>query len=215
MSVNPSPLPHSNSPSNSISSHRPPPLQPQVSYGGQQQSMYNPTASPPATPQYQNGVRSSANFQGYNLPASSATNNYRQDSYASQSQNPRDSGYNPSSYGPVSPPAHQQYFSPPPGQQGGGYGSQQPTTTQHSYGQHQQAHSQQPQQHLPPGWHPPPPPPGPPPSQDYGAMMQGGNYPSGPGGYAADPRRSQSQQQQGSSNGAPAGDPWAGLSGWK
>jgi len=106
MSVNPSPLPHSNSPSNSISSHRPPPLQPQVSYGGQQQSMYNPTASPPATPQYQNGVRSSANFQNYNPPTSTVNNNYRQDSYPSQSQTPRDSGYNPSSYGPVSPPAH-------------------------------------------------------------------------------------------------------------
>jgi len=200
MSVNPSPLPHSNSPSHSISSHRPPPLQPQVSYGSQQQSMYNPTASPPATPQYQNGVRSSSAFQGYQPPPSSAS--YRQDLYPSQSQTPRDSGYNPSSYGPVSPPAHQQYFSPPPGQQG--YGSQ-PTTTQHGYGQQQ--HTQP--QHLPPGWHPPPPPPGPPPSQDY-SSMQATNYPSGPGGYASDPRRS----QQGG-NGAPAGDPWAGLSGWK
>jgi hypothetical protein len=47
-------------------------------------------------------------------------------------------------------------------------------------------------------------------------MMQGGNYPSGPGGYASDPRRSQQQQQQQQGGGnAPAGDPWAGLSGWK
>jgi hypothetical protein len=159
--------------------------------------MYNPAASLPATPQYQNGLRSPYNTQGYQQPSSTA--GYRQDSYPPQTQTPRDSGYNPSSYGPVSPPAHQQYFSPPPGQQN--YG--QPTTTQHAYGQQQQ---QQQQQQLPPGWHPPPPPPGPPP-QDYSAM-QATNYPSGPGGYANDPRRSNGAQP-------PAGDPWAGLSGWK
>lgn len=201
MSVNPSPKPHSNSPSHqSQADHRPPPLQPQTSYNTQhqQQSMYNPAASPPATPQYQqNGLRSPYNTQGYQPPNSAS--GYRQDSYPSQTQpqTSRDSGYNPSSYGPVSPPAHQQYFSPPPGQQN--YG--QPTTTQHSYSQ-----QQQPQQQLPPGWHPPPPPPGPPP-QDYSAM-QAANYPSGPGGYASDPRRSNGAQP-------PAGDPWAGLSGWK
>lgn len=200
MSVNPSPQPHSNSPSHSASAHSPPPLQPQTSYGSQQQPMYNPAASPPATPQYQNGVRSPNNYQGFQPPSSAA--GFRQDSYSGQTQTPRDSAYNPSSYGPVSPPAHQQYFSPPPGQQS--YG-QQPTTTQHGYGQQQ--HTQQ--QQLPPGWHPPPPPPGPPPSQDYSAM-QASNYPSGPGGYASDPRRS----QQGG-NAQPAADPWAGLSGWK
>jgi hypothetical protein len=199
MSVNPSPQPqpHSNSPSHqSPAGHRPPPLQAQTSYNTQpQQSMYNPAASPPATPQYQNGLRSPYNTQGYQQPTSAA--GYRQDSYPPQTQTPRDSGYNPSSYGPVSPPAHQQYFSLPPGQQN--YG--QPTTTQHAYGQQQQQ-----QQQLPPGWHPPPPPPGPPP-QDYSAM-QATNYPSGPGGYANDPRRSNGAQP-------PAGDPWAGLSGWK
>lgn len=196
MSVNPSPKPQSNSPSYPSPGHRPPPLQPQSSYG-MQQPTYNPAASPPATPQYQNGLRSPPAFQSYQPPNSAA--GYRQDAYPSQSQTSRDSAYNPSSYGPVSPPAHQQYFSPPPGQQN--YGGQ-PTTTQHAYGQQQQ------QQHLPPGWHPPPPPPGPPPA-DYSAM-QASNYPSGPGGYASDPRRS----QQGG-NAAPAGDPWAGLSGWK
>jgi hypothetical protein len=198
MSVNPSPNPQSNSPIHQSHIHRPPPLQSQTSYGThqQQQSMYNPTASPPATPQYQNSLRSPySNAQPYQAPSAAAS--YRQDSYPQQTQTQRDSAYNPSQYGPVSPPAHQQYFSPPPQQQN--YG--QPTTTHHAYAQNQQ---------LPAGWHPPPPPPGPPPANDYSAM-QAANYPSGPGGYASDPRRS----GQGGGNGAPAGDPWAGLSGWK
>jgi hypothetical protein len=206
MSVNPSPKPQSNSPSHQSPLHRPPPIQSQTSYGTQQQQpMYNPAASPPATPQYQNGMRSPYNnnsgMQSYQ-PPSSATG-FRQDSYPSQhqqTQTPRDSAYNPSSYGPVSPPAHQQYFSPPPAQQHQHQSYGQPTSTQQQY-------TQQGQQ-LPAGWHPPPPPPGPPPAQDYSAM-QASNYPSGPGGYASDPRRSGQQQQQ------PAGDPWAGLSGWK
>lgn len=188
MSVNPSPNPSSNSPSHAAPAHRPPPIQ------SQGQAMYNPVASPPATPQYQNGLRSPNNFTGYQPPGSaSLAGTFRQSAHTPQNPN-----YNPSTYGPVSPPAHQQYFSPPPNQQP--YGSQ-PITTQHGQGQQYGVG-------VPPGWQPPPPPPGPPPAQDYSAM-QAANYPSGPGGYANDPRRGQ-QQQSGA-----AADPWAGLSGWK
>ena len=55
----------------------------------------------------------------------------------------------------------------------------------------------------------PAPPPGPPPAQDYGAAAPTSSYPSGPGGYAADGRRSQHQTQ------SQAQDPWAGLNSWK
>lgn len=102
-------------------------------------------------------------------------------------------GYNPSTYGTMSPPAQQQYFSPPPSQQyayapSSHYGQQQST----------------PSSSMPASWQPPPPPPGPPPAQDYSAM-QATHYPNGPGGYAADPRRTNQQSQ----------DPWAGLNSWK
>lgn len=202
MSVNPSPQPsHSPALGDQRSVHRPPPLQPQTSYGSQQpqqQPSYNPAASPPITPHYQNGVRSPAAFQGYNTQQPSQAR-YSQPTPQPQQQYSRDSAYNPSSYGPVSPPAHQQYFSPPPTN----FGQQQPSTTQYGQQQPQYGGGQQ----VPAGWQPPPPPPGPPPSQDYSAMQASG-YPAGPGGYAQDPRRSQQQQQGG-------GDPWAGLSGWK
>lgn len=174
------------------SNHRLPPLQ----------HLYNPVTSPPATPQYQsNGVRS-PNYNHVQPPPTNGS--YTRDSYQAQG---RDS-YNPGSYGPVSPPAHQQYFSPPPSQQYANYQQQQPSTTH--YSQHAPP---QPQQYaggqsVPPGWQPPPPPPGPPPSQDYSAL-QATQYPSGPGGFAThDPRRSAQTQAGG-------GDPWAGLSGWK
>jgi hypothetical protein len=213
MSVNPSPGPTSNSPSFSNdprgSAHRPPPLQPQTTYGG-----YNPTASPPVTPHYQNGIRSPANqYQNYpqsaNLQGAFRRESYNQASSSQPQQASRDSAYNPSAYGPVSPPAHQQYFSPPPTQTSfGGYGGQQPSTTQYGQPQQPQGGSQG-YGGVPAGWQPPPPPPGPPPSQDYSAM-QASNYPSGPGGYASDSRRS---QQNGNASGG--ADPWAGLSGWK
>lgn len=116
-------------------------------------------------------------------------------------------GYNPNMYGAISPPAHQQYFSPPPNQQYSNYA--QPSTTQYS----QQARQPQQYGNMPAGWQPPPPPPGPPPpNEDYSAM-QATQYPSGPGGYAHDPRRS-AQGAPPQQNGG-AADPWAGLSAWK
>ena len=189
MSVSPSTQAsgHSQSPIPSDQQRRPPPLQnigAGYSASSQQPSYaYNPARSPPISPGYPNGPPG-PNYQSFQQ------NGYpdRRASY----------GYNPNNYGPVSPPAHQQYFSPPPAQ----FGGQQPTTT--TYGAlPQQSYSSG--QNLPAGWQPPPPPPGPPPQQDYSAM-QATNYPSGPGGYASDPRRSAPQG---------GGDPWAGLSNWK
>jgi hypothetical protein len=184
-----------------VGGHRPPPLQPQPAYG--QQPVYIPAASPPITPRYQaNGMQSPQYNGGY-------AQQQRPGSYANPAQQQRDS-YNPNSYGPVSPPAHQQYFSPPPGQ----YSSfqQQPTATQYG-SQGLGGRSSVPSQYGQPGWQPPPPPPGPPPSQDYSAM-QASQYPAGPGGYASDPRRMAQapghEQQHGG-----GGDPWAGLSAWK
>lgn len=83
---------------------RPPPLQ---NLGGgfsasnqQQPLSYNPARSPPVSPGFPNGPPAPQyqSFQQNGYPVD------RRQSY----------GYNPSSYGPVSPPAHQQYFSPPP-----------------------------------------------------------------------------------------------------
>ncbi|KAF2774393.1 BRO1-domain-containing protein [Teratosphaeria nubilosa] len=209
MSVNPatqssaSPVagmaPTSGMAANRDAGHRPPPLQ-QQSYSQpatQPQAIYNPAASPSITPRYQsNGMQSPP----YNGAFQQRPGSY---SVANQQQQGR-SSYNPNAYGPVSPPAHQQYFSPPPSQNYQTF-QQQPTTTQYS-GQ-QGVHGQYGQ----PGWQPPPPPPGPPPSQDYSAL-QATHYPNGAGGYSQDPRRS--QQQQGGAQ-VPAGDPWAGLSAWK
>jgi len=164
--------------------HRPPPLQ----------NVYSTARSPPPSPGFpMNGMQ----------PSNAGYNSYQQQPNTAQPArtSSRDSynQYNPNNYAPVSPPAHQQYFSPPPNRQS----TQQPSTT--TYGQQQQSYAQG----VPPGWQPPPPPPGPPPSQygDYSAM-QASQYPNGPGGYAADPRRS--GQQRTSST-----DPWAGLSAWK
>lgn len=171
---------------------RPPPLQhtSHGSYGGQQQQYpYNPARSPPITPQYQpNGLPTQQ--------ASYPSNGYhdRRGSY----------GYNPHTYGQISPPAHQQYFSPPPTNTS--QYQQPPSTT--TYGSQQQPQQIYGGQNMPPGWQPPPPPPGPPPQQDYG-VLQASVYPSGPGGYANDPRR------PAGSGGGQGGDPWAGLSAWK
>lgn len=183
--------------------HRPPPLQPQQSAYGSHQA-YNPAASPPITPRYQsNGIQSPANYQSFRQPTPASSNFGQPHGYATEAQ--LRGSYNPNSYGPVSPPPHQNYFSPPPSQQYSGLQQQQqPAVTQFGQ-QHQQQYSNG--QNMPPGWQPPPPPPGPPPGQDYSAM-QASQYPAGPGGYASDPRRAPGQGQ-GSS------DPWAGLSAWK
>ena len=207
MSVSPSSGSHSPGPQEQ---RRPPPLQ--LGYGTQhqQQSMYNPIRSPPITPGYgqmndtgmsqQQQTPSYQSFpQQQQQPPTQPTNgqNYRGESYP---HNPQQASYNPNTYGPVSPPAHQQFFSPPPQQN-----LQQPSTT---------TYNQQQPQYGAPGWQPPPPPPGPPPSQEYQAIsaMQVSGYPSGPGGYASDPRRSGPGQSSGGGGGA---DPWAGLSGWQ
>ena len=183
------------------STHRPTPLQPQTSHGAQVSS-YNPAASPPITPRYQpnNGIPTPT-YQSFQQPTPTNGGFAIPQSYANPQQ--QREVYNPNAYGPVSPPAHQQYFSPPPNQQYNNF--QQPSTTQYSQQQQQQQFGQQ---NIPPGWQPPPPPPGPPPNQDYGAV-QATQYPAGPGGYANDPRRGNAQQAGG------GGDPWAGLSGWK
>lgn len=122
--------------------------------------------------------------------------------------------YNPASWGPVSPPPQQQFFSQNMMNQPGARFSQQ---SMPAYTPHQQAQPTPPQQgqgQMPPGWQPPPPPPGAPPTQqDMNFGIQGGNYPSGPGGYAGSaPRAPTGMQQQPSGGG---GDPWSGLSGWK
>ncbi|KAK3672118.1 bck1-like resistance to osmotic shock [Recurvomyces mirabilis] len=212
------------------SGHRPPPLLPQTSYGQSQQPSYNPAASPPITPRYQqlNGTPSYQN--AYQPTPTNGTfaqpqqGGGRPQSYISQPPQQQGQGerssYNPNSYGPVSPPAHQQYFSPPPTQHqqfpSSSYQQQQPTTSQYGHpSQQQQSYPGSAQTSVPPGWQPPPPPPGPPPSHDYG-VLQASTYPSGPGGYAQDARRGagQGQQQQQAGVGG-GGDPWAGLGAWK
>ncbi|PSN69203.1 BRO1-domain-containing protein [Corynespora cassiicola Philippines] len=192
----------------------------------QGQSGYIPGASPPATPRYPmttaQGQPQQQQYmspqQGYPQPSNGFQQPPRRESYGQQQpqqqqqqqqqqsqyshQTTPSQGYNPNQYGPVSPPAHQQYFSPPPNQQ--------------PWGQPPQGYqSSTPQPGLPQGYVPPPPPPGPPPSHmmDYGQYQ--GAYPAGPGGYASGGHRSshsqsQQQQQQGGNT-----DPWAGLSGWK
>lgn len=169
---------------------------------------YNPAASPPVTPRYPVTSQSSQQYQHtatHQHPSYASNSNGYQPQYPphshshSHSHSQSQSSYNPTNYGPVSPPAHQQYFSPPPNQQ-----QQQPwgqPPTQHpSQHQHQQysygGGTPQPgAQQLPQGYVPPPPPPGPPPSQ----------YSQYQGGYT--------QPQQGQQGGAH--DLWAGLSQWK
>ncbi|KAF2877381.1 BRO1-like domain-containing protein [Massariosphaeria phaeospora] len=121
--------------------------------------------------------------------------------------------YNPNQYGPVSPPAHQQFFSPPPQQPHQQPHQQQPWGQPPQQQQFQYpASTPQPASGLPQGYVPPPPPPGPPPGQ-HGEYGQFG----GGGGHAAQQQQRSSQQQQRSSQQGQGGasDPWAGLSGWK
>ena len=188
-----SPVPNSGSESQGL--RRPPPIQSYGSSGGQQsQYPYNPARSPPITPGYQpNGMR----------PQHAHSSSYHSNGYPGGPDRGGSHGYNPHTYGQISPPAHQQYFSPPPSHSN--QYQQQPSTT--TYGANQTPQQQTYGQNVPRGWQPPPPPPGPPPQQDY-STLQASVYPSGPGGYASDPRR-----PAGSSGGG--GDPWAGLSGWK
>ena len=126
---------------------------------------------------------------------------------------PRDFTYQPTNFGPLSPPAHQHPAARPSG----------PASHHHSLQYSHQPYSGV-QRHSdsgatsgsgnvpPPGWQPPPPPPGPPPAgaaDGHGAFglsaQQGDRYPAGPGGYAAPPR-------QGSAGG---GNPWGGLGDWR
>ena len=204
-------------------------IPPPLSSGTMQQaghSGYNPVASPPVTPRYpvtanqgqqymspgqthhqsyssQSGQQSQSQYQQNQPPV-------RRESYPTQPQQPtqqqfsasQSGHYNPNTYNPASPPAHQQFFSPPP-----------PQHQQHQpWGQPPQSQSQQSgyggtpqpgsQNFLPQGYVPPPPPPGPPPNQsEYGYGAQ----------YGHAYRGSQGQQQPGQGG----QDPWAGLSGWK
>ncbi|KAL5415881.1 hypothetical protein PMIN06_000692 [Paraphaeosphaeria minitans] len=166
---------------------------------------YNPAASPPVTPRYPLTTQAQ---QPYQQPAQSQnpypSNGFQQYPSHSHSHSQTQTSYNPTNYGPVSPPAHQQYFSPPPNQhpqQPWG----QPPQQQPQYGY--QSGTPQPGAGLPQGYVPPPPPPGPPPSQyeQYGAPQHQGGYGQRQGGQG----QGQGQQQGG------AADPWAGLSGWK
>ncbi|KAF2791021.1 BRO1-domain-containing protein [Melanomma pulvis-pyrius CBS 109.77] len=186
---------------------------------------YNPAASPPVTPRYP--VTAAPGQQQYMSPGQhqsyQSQNGFQQqqqqpirrDSYQTQqyAQQQQQNAYNPNQYGPVSPPAHQQFFSPPPNQhpqqhQPWGQPPQQPY----------QSSTPQPgtQSFLPQGYVPPPPPPGPPPNQQQDYAQYGQPYAAGPGGYAASGqghRGSQSQNQ--GQQGQQGQDPWAGLSGWK
>lgn len=216
-------------------------MQPQTGYPAMagHQSLYNPAASPPVTPRYPGttapGQSQYMSPSQYSQPQQNNTGfappPRRDSSFStSQSQAPtqqyatiqQQQQYNPNQYNPVSPPAHQQYFSPPPNQHQQGMGHQHGQAHQQQWGsqggQHQGGQHQGGQnayQNLPMGYVPPPPPPGPPPSQQQqqGGAGYGGGYPSGPGGYAVNPRQSQQGgQQQGQGQGQ---DPWAALSGWK
>ncbi|KAF2180616.1 BRO1-domain-containing protein [Zopfia rhizophila CBS 207.26] len=181
----------------------------QASYTASSHPQYNPAASPPVTPRYP--ITAAPGQQQYMSPkhqhqSYQGPSNGYQPHHSFQNPNPprRDSynQYNPNQYGPVSPPAHQQYFSPPPGQ---------PQQSHQPWGQPPyQSSTPQPGpqfQSIPPGYVPPPPPPGPPPNQPQDYSGFGGAYPSGPGGYASSQRQSQ--------HGGQGGDPWAGLSQWK
>lgn len=189
--------------------HRPPPLQTTSMPSGQgfhsAHPHYNPAASPPVTPRFPLTSLPPSQYASppQNYPQASSNGAYQHPPPRRESYNRE---YNPNAYGPVSPPAHQQFFSPPPGQLSAFPQTVYPTSTT-PQPSHQQQHQNQ---YIPPGYVPPPPPPGPPPSQQPDYSSYTGSYPSGPGGYAHNPARtSQSSQQQGQ------GDPWAGLNNWK
>lgn len=190
--------------------HRPPPLQTASIPSGQSfhsaHPHYNPAASPPITPRYPLTTLPPSQYTSspQNHPQAGSNGAYQYPPPRRESYNREP--YNPNAYGPVSPPAHQQFFSPPPGQLSAFTQTVYPTSTT-PQPSHQQQHQNQ---YIPPGYVPPPPPPGPPPSQQLDYSSYTGSYPSGPGGYAHNPARtSQSSQQQGQ------GDPWAGLNNLK
>lgn len=190
--------------------HRPPPLQTASMTPGQgfhsAHPQYNPAASPPITPRYPLTAIPSNQYASppQSYPQAGSNGAYQPPPPRRESYNREP--YNPNAYGPVSPPAHQQYFSPPPGQLSAFSQTAYPTSTT-PQPSHQQQHQSQ---YIPPGYVPPPPPPGPPPSQQPDYSSYTGSYPSGPGGYAHNPARASHQsQQQGQ------GDPWAGLNSWK
>lgn len=190
--------------------HRPPPLQTASIPSGQgfhsAHPHYNPAASPPITPRYPLTSLPPSQYTSppQNHPQAGSNGAYQHPPPRRESYNREP--YNPNAYGPVSPPAHQQFFSPPPGQLSAFTQTVYPTSTT-PQPSHQQQHQNQ---YIPPGYVPPPPPPGPPPSQQLDYSSYTGSYPSGPGGYAHNPARtSQSSQQQGQ------GDPWAGLNNLK
>ena len=112
MSVSPG-TQHSHSPITSGSSEhrRPPPLQ----YGSQQQQQpggYNPARSPPITPNYQSNGHPQAQYPSFQQQQQQGQNGYppRRESY----QQGGSQSYNPHTYGPVSPPAHQPILQPTP-----------------------------------------------------------------------------------------------------
>lgn len=185
---------------------------------------YNPAASPPVTPRYpmsatpgQQQYMSPGQHQSYqsqNGFQQQQQQPIRRDSYQTQqyAQQQQQNAYNPNQYGPVSPPAHQQFFSPPPNQhpqqhQPWGQPPQQPY----------QSSTPQPgtQSFLPQGYVPPPPPPGPPPNQQQEYAQYGQPYAAGPGGYAGSGQGHRGSQSQQGQQGQQGQDPWAGLSGWK
>jgi hypothetical protein len=160
-------------------------------------------------------------------PPSTTYPTYRPPSASAAAGPPREFTYNPTTYGPVSPPLTHPGYPQQQQQQQQRYPNlqQPPSLQQQPYSPPATAsmipphamQQQQPQQNQssipPPGWQPPPPPPGPPPAQNTGhAPDFNAPYPAGPGGYAAGAPMQQQQrngqQQQGS-------DPWAGLSGWR
>ncbi|KAL1598726.1 bck1-like resistance to osmotic shock [Paraconiothyrium brasiliense] len=170
---------------------------------------YNPAASPPVTPRYPITTQGQQQYQQQGQQQNPyPSNGYQQYSSHSHShsQSQPSTSYNPTNYGPVSPPAHQQYFSPPPGQHQQQPWGQPPTQHHGQYGY--QSGTPQPGAGLPQGYVPPPPPPGPPPAQHEGFGQYGGQQYQG--GYAQRQSGQGQQQQQGGVT-----DPWAGLSGWK
>jgi late p6Gag/p9Gag-like protein len=178
-------------------------------------------------------------------PPQTTYSTYRPPSANAAAGPPREFTYNPTSYGPVSPPPTHSGYPPQPGQQPPQQQQQQQQQPQRYPNLQQQPslqtyapppnaagggmmmspamqspHAMQQQQQQPPlGWQPPPPPPGPPPAQNAGqALDYGGGYPSGPGGYATGgpmPQQQQQQQQRNGQHQQQGSDPWAGLSGWR
>lgn len=142
----------SGTPSQSQASHRPPPLQNVPQY----QTFQNPTSSPPVSntaypkPGPHQNLHSPPAFPRYPRQQSGQPNgSYNQFIPSTQ-------GYNPNSYGPVSPPPGQQTAMGSPGVPYSGPTSP-PANQQFNTQQAQQPQS------IPAGYRPPPPPPGPPP----------------------------------------------------